>query len=101
MERRETYYGYYIPMDQGGSMLTVRVTFHRPLHDVIFDCFSVLPQQVQDTYPPGLGEPINVIISAYSDSQVLQSTVSNGGLINYYQSVCRGWSLAMSFLNLS
>lgn len=42
-------------------------------------------QQVQDTYPPGLGEPINVIISAYSDSQVLQDTTANGGLINYFQ----------------
>jgi hypothetical protein len=51
-------------MDGGGSMLT----------------------QVQGTDPPGLGEPLNVIISAYSDSQVLQNTVTNGGLINYFQS---------------
>ncbi|KIJ60206.1 hypothetical protein HYDPIDRAFT_99196 [Hydnomerulius pinastri MD-312] len=64
-EKRNTNYGYYIPMNEGGSMLT----------------------QVQDTYPPGLGEPINIIISAYSDSSVLQSTVDNGGLINYYQSI--------------
>ncbi|KAH0826186.1 hypothetical protein J3R83DRAFT_5618 [Lanmaoa asiatica] len=63
-QRRETNYGYYIPMDGGGSMLT----------------------QVQNTYPAGLGEPINVIISAYSDSQALQNTVNTGGLINYYQS---------------
>jgi len=63
-QRRETNYGYYIPTDNGGSMLT----------------------QVQDTYPSGLGEPINVIISAYSDSAVLQSSVNNGGLINYFQS---------------
>jgi hypothetical protein len=63
-QRRDTNYGYYIPMDGGGSMLT----------------------QVQNTYPPGLGEPINVILSAYSDSPVLQDTVDNGGLINYYQS---------------
>lgn len=62
--KRSTNYGYYNPMDDGGSMLT----------------------QVQGTYPPGLGEPINVIISAYSDSQVLQHTLSNGGLINYFQS---------------
>lgn len=62
--KRSTNYGYYIPMDGGGSMLT----------------------QVQDTYPAGLGEPINVIISAYSDSQVLQNTLANGGLINYFQS---------------
>ncbi|KIJ17566.1 hypothetical protein PAXINDRAFT_167571 [Paxillus involutus ATCC 200175] len=64
-EKRDTNYGYYIPMDQGGSMLT----------------------EVPDTYPAGLGEPINAIISAYSDSAVLQSTLNNGGLINYYQSI--------------
>ncbi|KAG8214352.1 hypothetical protein J3R82DRAFT_9323 [Butyriboletus roseoflavus] len=86
LQRRETYYGYYSPMGGDGSMLTVRVALHHPRRDVIFDCFSSLSQQVQNTYPPGLGEPINVIISAYSDSQVLQDTVSNGGLINYYQS---------------
>lgn len=62
--KRSTNYGYYNPMDGGGSMLT----------------------QVQGTDPPGLGEPLNVIISAYSDSQVLQNTVTNGGLINYFQS---------------
>ncbi|KAF8549916.1 hypothetical protein OG21DRAFT_532885 [Imleria badia] len=61
-QRRGTNVGYFIPMNGGGSMLT----------------------QVQDTYPPGLGEPINVIISANSDAAVLQSTVNNGGLINYY-----------------
>ncbi|KAG2147032.1 hypothetical protein BD769DRAFT_1636090 [Suillus cothurnatus] len=62
--KRSTNYGYYNPMDGGGSMLT----------------------QVQGTDPPGLGEPLNVIISAYSDSQVLQNTVTNGGLINYFRS---------------
>ncbi|EGN94039.1 hypothetical protein SERLA73DRAFT_189200 [Serpula lacrymans var. lacrymans S7.3] len=56
--------GYYNPYDGGGSLLTA----------------------VVGTYPPGQGEPINAIISAYSDSAVLQSTASNGGLINYYQS---------------
>ncbi|KAI6030426.1 hypothetical protein F5J12DRAFT_800289 [Pisolithus orientalis] len=62
--RRNTNYGYYIPMNDGGSMLT----------------------EVPDTYPAGLGEPLNIIISAYSDSEVLQNTVDNGGLINYFQS---------------
>lgn len=62
--KRSTNYGYYNPMDGGGSMLT----------------------QVQGTDPPGLGEPLNVIISAYSDSQVLQNTMTNGGLINYFRS---------------
>ncbi|KAF8443216.1 hypothetical protein L210DRAFT_3166027 [Boletus edulis BED1] len=64
VQRRQANLGYSIPMDGSGSMLT----------------------QAQDTYPPGLGEPINVIISANSDSAVLQNTVNNGGLINYYQS---------------
>ncbi|KAH7885465.1 hypothetical protein F5I97DRAFT_1810757 [Phlebopus sp. FC_14] len=64
-QKRDTNYGYYIPMDGGGSMLT----------------------QVADTYPPGLGEPINVILSAYSDSQVLQTNVDTGGLITYFQSI--------------
>ncbi|OAX33698.1 hypothetical protein K503DRAFT_851841 [Rhizopogon vinicolor AM-OR11-026] len=63
-QKRSTNYGYYIPMDGGGSMLT----------------------QVQDTYPAGLGEPINVIISAYSDSEVLLDNGGSGGLINYFQS---------------
>ncbi|KAH7913934.1 hypothetical protein BJ138DRAFT_1110963 [Hygrophoropsis aurantiaca] len=61
---RTTNYGYYNPADGGGSLITA----------------------AQGTYPPGLGEPINVIISAYSDSDVLQPTTENGGLINYYQS---------------
>ncbi|KAI6151426.1 hypothetical protein EDD17DRAFT_1765650 [Pisolithus thermaeus] len=62
--RRNTNYGYYVPMNDGGSMLT----------------------EVPGTYPAGLGEPLNIIISAYSDSGVLQNTVDNGGLINYFQS---------------
>ncbi|KAL4073352.1 hypothetical protein V8B97DRAFT_1869148 [Scleroderma yunnanense] len=62
--RRNTNYGYYIPANNGGSMLT----------------------QVPDTYPAGLGEPLNIIISAYSDWDILQNTVNNGGLINYFQS---------------
>ncbi|KAN0074621.1 hypothetical protein V8E55_011670 [Tylopilus felleus] len=62
--RNNTTAGYFAPMDGGGSLLT----------------------QASNTYPPGLGEPINAIISANSDSAVLQSTVNNGGLINYFQS---------------
>jgi len=42
--------------------------------------------QVNGTFPPGQGEPINVILSAVSDSAVLQDTESNGGLRNYYLS---------------
>ena len=29
-QRRETSYGYSIPADEGGSMLTVRPAFHHP-----------------------------------------------------------------------
>lgn len=42
--------------------------------------------QVNGTFPPGQGEPINVILSAVSDSAVLQDTEANGGLRNYYLS---------------
>ena len=36
------------------------------------------------TYPPGQGEPINVIISGLSSSAVLKDQETNGGLLNYY-----------------
>ncbi|TFK52349.1 hypothetical protein OE88DRAFT_1657558 [Heliocybe sulcata] len=57
--------GYYDPLDSGGGMLT----------------------QVPDTYPAGLGEPINVILSGNSDAAVLVDQQSDGGLRNYYQSL--------------
>lgn len=62
--KRNSNPGYNNPLNSDGSMLT----------------------QVLNTYPAGLGEPLNVIISAYSDSRVLQDTGNNGGLINYFQS---------------
>jgi len=51
-------------MANGGSMLT----------------------QVNGTFPPGQGEPINVILSAVSDSAVLKDTETNGGMRNYFLS---------------
>lgn len=33
-QRRDTTYGYYNPMDGGGSMLTVRPAFHYPCQNV-------------------------------------------------------------------
>lgn len=57
--------GYYNPEDNGGSMLTT----------------------VPDTYPAGLGEPLNVIISGKSDSRVLVDSSDDGGLQNYYISL--------------
>jgi len=64
LRRRGPANGYYDPQANGGSMLT----------------------QVNGTFPPGQGEPINVILSAVSDSAVLQDTQLNGGLRNYYLS---------------
>ncbi|CCM03680.1 uncharacterized protein FIBRA_05824 [Fibroporia radiculosa] len=54
--------GFYNPTSNGGQWLT----------------------QVQDTYPPGQGEPINVVISGDSDTAVLQNQEINGGLLNYF-----------------
>ncbi|EIW74643.1 hypothetical protein CONPUDRAFT_113204 [Coniophora puteana RWD-64-598 SS2] len=66
LERRKTpSTGYYDPNNSGGAMLTL----------------------VNNTYPPGLHEPINVIMSAYSDWDVLQPVTTDGGLINWFQSV--------------
>ncbi|TXT10601.1 hypothetical protein VHUM_02106 [Vanrija humicola] len=38
---------------------------------------------VNGTYPPGLGEPLNVIISANSDPEVLVDSTFKGGFQNY------------------
>ena len=40
-----------------------------------------------DTFPAGLGEPINTIITADSDSEVLVDSADNGGLRNYFQAI--------------
>ncbi|CAL1713028.1 unnamed protein product [Somion occarium] len=68
--------GYYNPLDKGGSMLT----------------------QVPVTFPAGLGEPLNAIISGFSDSDVLKDQETDGGLRNYflsfgYSSECLGQHL--------
>ncbi|KDQ62748.1 hypothetical protein JAAARDRAFT_30658 [Jaapia argillacea MUCL 33604] len=57
--------GFYLPTSNGGAMLTI----------------------VPDTYPAGLGEPLNGIITANSDSDVLVDQEINGGLRNYFQAV--------------
>ncbi|KAI0789660.1 hypothetical protein C8Q75DRAFT_146840 [Abortiporus biennis] len=56
--------GFFAPGSSGGAMLTV----------------------VPGTNPPNLGEPLNVIISANSDSQVLVDQEIDGGLRNYFLS---------------
>ncbi|KAJ3734315.1 hypothetical protein DFJ43DRAFT_962666, partial [Lentinula guzmanii] len=57
--------GYFDPSSNGGSMLTA----------------------VEDTSPPGQQEPINLIISANSDSTVLEDGNIDGGLQTYFNSL--------------
>ncbi|KAJ3735896.1 hypothetical protein DFJ43DRAFT_763779 [Lentinula guzmanii] len=56
--------GYYSPLSNGGSMLTI----------------------VDGTFPAGQGEPLNIIISANSDQAVLVDQETDGGLRNYWLS---------------
>ncbi|KAI0249026.1 hypothetical protein BJV78DRAFT_1114121, partial [Lactifluus subvellereus] len=56
--------GFYDPHANGGSWLT----------------------QVNNTFPAGLGEPINVVLLGTSDSAVLVDQQTNGGLRNYFLS---------------
>jgi len=42
---------------------------------------------VPGTFPAGLGEPLNVILSGNSDAAVLVDQMNDGGLRNYFQSV--------------
>ncbi|KAL0961222.1 hypothetical protein HGRIS_006189 [Hohenbuehelia grisea] len=56
--------GYYTPMEAGGSMLT----------------------KVPETFPEGLGEPINIILTGYSDEEVLNDNEDKGGLQNFFLS---------------
>lgn len=57
--------GYDDPRADGGSLLTSGFT----------------------TYPAGLGEPLNVILSAKSDSDVLVDREDKGGLRNFFLSI--------------
>jgi len=57
--------GYADPRNNNGSWLT----------------------SVPDTFPAGLGEPINVVLSANSDPAVLVDQMNDGGLRNYYASI--------------
>jgi len=38
---------------------------------------------VNNTYPAGLGEPLNIILSGDSDDDVLVQSTDNGGFLNY------------------
>lgn len=52
------------------------------------------PQSVPVTYPAGLGEPINVILSGNSDAAVLVDQPADGGLRNYF--LCVGHLMIIS-----
>jgi hypothetical protein len=39
---------------------------------------------VNDTFPPGQGEPLNIIISGNSDARALVDSEENGGLRNFF-----------------
>ncbi|KAF8260263.1 hypothetical protein EI94DRAFT_918191 [Lactarius quietus] len=57
--------GFYDPRDHNGSWLT----------------------QVNNTFPPGLGEPINVVLLGTSDPAVLVDQQEDGGLRNLFLSI--------------
>ncbi|KAF9783305.1 hypothetical protein BJ322DRAFT_145059 [Thelephora terrestris] len=57
-------YGFYNPLDYGGYMMTY----------------------IPTEYTVGLGEPVNAILSAKSDPQILIDQETNGGLRNYFLS---------------
>jgi len=57
--------GFFNPKDAGGSFLT----------------------NVPGTFPAGLGEPLNAIVSGNSDAAVLVDQMNDGGLRNYFQSI--------------
>lgn len=40
-------------------------------------------QVVNNTFPAGLGEPLNVIVSGASSSEVLQDSLEQGGFLNW------------------
>lgn len=63
--RKVTAEGFVNPTSGGGSLLT----------------------QVENTFPPGQREPVNIIISANSDPAVLLDSEDDGGLRNYWLSL--------------
>jgi hypothetical protein len=44
---------------------------------------------VPDTYPAGLGEPLNIVIGGNSDAAVLVDSKDDGGFLN--------WALSLNF----
>ncbi|GHJ86910.1 hypothetical protein NliqN6_3312 [Naganishia liquefaciens] len=66
--KRDQYSGFDDPRVNGGYMLTI----------------------AQNTNPPGLGEPLNTILSADSDARVLALNSDEGGFLNYMLSTSLG-----------
>lgn len=46
-------------------------------------CNKADSQWVNNTFPAGLGEPLNIILSGDSDDDVLVQSADNGGFLNY------------------
>ena len=70
--------GYDDPANNGGQMLTVSA-----LGILLSASHMAMLQIVNGTYPAGQGEPLNVIISAQSDADVLARNSDQGGFLNY------------------
>ncbi|KAJ9103668.1 hypothetical protein QFC19_004243 [Naganishia cerealis] len=66
--RRDNYAGFDDPRATGGRMLAL----------------------ANNTWPEGLGEPLNAILSAESDARVLDVNVDQGGFLNYMLSTSLG-----------
>lgn len=68
-QRRATNYGYYIPMDGGGSMLTVRTALHHPYHDIIFDSLRCRSKckvhSLQDLANPSISSYLPILIHQF------------------------------------
>jgi len=77
-------YGYYSPLDSGGSMLTVRRAREQYIFSIADFFFLSDFQKIPVTFPMGQGEPLNAIISGNSDERVLVDVEANGGLRNYF-----------------
>lgn len=77
--KRDQYAGFDDPRANGGQMLTVSLAH---FHSRQMVCLYVL-QIANNTNPPGLGEPLNTILSAESDARVLDVNIEKGGFLNY------------------
>ena len=90
--------GFDDPSVRNGSMLLVCLA--DPTPDPFFPkpnlpgrythSTTLMKQKVENTWPSGLGEPLNLIISNASDRRVLQPSMMDGGLYNYFEAFSYG-----------